>query len=66
MFSAAQGVFVCSTFGNYYYASWKNYQESFVKKNLMSRVPCKRTIYRIVEIFWTTLSVLNKDKLRNA
>jgi hypothetical protein len=66
MFSAAQWVFVCSTFGNYYYASWKNYQEMFCKKNLMSRVPCKRTIYRVVETVWTTCSVLNKDKLRNA
>jgi hypothetical protein len=32
----------------------------------MSRVPCKRTIYRVVEIFRTTCSVLNKDELRNS
>ena len=62
MFSVEQRVFICNTFLKH--ASWKICHRKFCKKYPDSKVPCKRTVYRIVEKFRKTGSVLDKKKIR--
>lgn len=62
MFSIEQREFICNTFSKH--ASWKECRQEFCKKYPASAVPCKTTIYKTVERFRTTGSVLNKKKVR--
>jgi len=62
VFSVEQRVFICNTFLKY--ASWQICHRKFCKKYPDSKVPCKRTVYRIVEKFRETGSVLDKKKVR--
>lgn len=62
VFSVEQRVFICNTFLKY--ASWQICHRKFCKKYPDSKVPCKRTVYRIVEKFRKTGSVLDKKKVR--